>query len=114
MDIVSALVQFPATNVDVVLGDEGLPLAAVRDSWQDHLHARPFLGVGQCFAGHRRCLCRRFSDERISASPESPGLPIFAAEDIEKVKASWRHLLNEGAKTVYPSPREAICGTSNP
>ena len=32
----------------------------------------------------------------------SPGLPIFA-EEIEKVKASWRHLLNEGAKTVYPA-----------
>ena len=32
----------------------------------------------------------------------SPGLPIFA-EDMEKVKASWRRLLGDGAKTVYPA-----------
>jgi glyoxylase-like metal-dependent hydrolase (beta-lactamase superfamily II) len=32
----------------------------------------------------------------------SPGLPIFA-EDLEKVKQSWRLLLDLGAKTIYPA-----------
>jgi hydroxyacylglutathione hydrolase len=31
----------------------------------------------------------------------NPGLPILA-EDIEKVKESWRKLLELGATTVYP------------
>jgi hypothetical protein len=30
------------------------------------------------------------------------GLPIFA-EDFDKLKESWWMLLNQGAKTVYPS-----------
>jgi len=31
----------------------------------------------------------------------SPGLPIFA-EDSQKLKESWKLLLEQGAKTVYP------------
>ena len=30
-----------------------------------------------------------------------PGLPIFA-EDLELVKRSWRLLLDQGAKVIYP------------
>lgn len=32
----------------------------------------------------------------------SPGLPIFA-EDMQKVNESWRQLLDEGVKMVYPA-----------
>ena len=35
----------------------------------------------------------------------SPGLPIFA-EDLSKLKESWRLLLDQGAKTVYPAHGE--------
>jgi glyoxylase-like metal-dependent hydrolase (beta-lactamase superfamily II) len=35
----------------------------------------------------------------------SPGLPIFA-EDWDKVKESWKMLLDQGAKTVYPAHGE--------
>jgi len=31
----------------------------------------------------------------------NPGLPILA-EDLEKVKESWKQLLDLGARTVYP------------
>ena len=32
-----------------------------------------------------------------------PGLPIFA-EDLQKVKESWKLLLDMGAKMIYPAP----------
>ena len=32
----------------------------------------------------------------------TPGLPIFAV-DVEKVKESWRRLLDRGARYVYPA-----------
>jgi glyoxylase-like metal-dependent hydrolase (beta-lactamase superfamily II) len=32
----------------------------------------------------------------------SPGLPIFA-ENMQKVKESWKLLLDQGAKIVYPA-----------
>jgi hypothetical protein len=35
----------------------------------------------------------------------SPGLPIFA-EDLPKVRESWRSLLKEGAETIYPAHGE--------
>lgn len=31
-----------------------------------------------------------------------PGLPIFT-EDLQKVKESWKLLLDKGAKMVYPA-----------
>jgi hydroxyacylglutathione hydrolase len=37
----------------------------------------------------------------------SPGLPILA-EDMEGVKESWKLLLDEGAKTVYPGHGESF------
>ena len=35
----------------------------------------------------------------------SPGLPIFA-EDLEKLRKSWKLLLDQGAKTIYPAHGE--------
>ncbi len=32
----------------------------------------------------------------------SPGLPIFA-EDFHQVKKSWKLLLDQGIKTIYPA-----------
>jgi glyoxylase-like metal-dependent hydrolase (beta-lactamase superfamily II) len=32
----------------------------------------------------------------------SPGLPVFA-EDIDEVRESWKRLLEQGAKTIYPA-----------
>ena len=32
----------------------------------------------------------------------NPGMPIFA-EDMDLVKASWKKLLDLGAKTIYPA-----------
>jgi glyoxylase-like metal-dependent hydrolase (beta-lactamase superfamily II) len=35
----------------------------------------------------------------------SPGLPIFA-EDWQQLMESWKQLLDQGAKTIYPSHGE--------
>jgi glyoxylase-like metal-dependent hydrolase (beta-lactamase superfamily II) len=35
----------------------------------------------------------------------SPGLPIFA-EDLAQLMESWKKLLDQGAKTIYPSHGE--------
>ena len=32
----------------------------------------------------------------------SPGLPIFA-EDLQKVRESWKILIDQGAKMIYPA-----------
>jgi len=95
------LVHFPPANVDVVLGDEGLSLAEYGISGRI-LHTpghsagsvSVLLDTGDAFVG----------DLAMNEFPLrlGPGLPIFA-EDSQKVRESWRLLLNEGAKMVYPS-----------
>jgi len=95
------LVHFPATDVDVVLGNEGMSLAdygipgkIIYTPGHSMGSVSVLLNTGDAFVG----------DLAMNGFPlrPGPGLPIFA-EDIEKVKASWRHLLAEGARTVYPA-----------
>jgi glyoxylase-like metal-dependent hydrolase (beta-lactamase superfamily II) len=95
------LVHFPPASVDVVLGDKGLSLAEYGIPgriFHTPGHSLGSLSVlldtGDAFVG----------DLAMNEFPlrRSPGLPIFA-EDLQKVRESWRLLLNEGAKTVYAS-----------
>ena len=95
------LVHFPAADVDVVLGNEGMSLAGygipgkiIYTPGHSMGSVSVLLETGDAFVG----------DLAMNEFPLrlSPGLPIFA-EDMEKVKASWRRLLGEGAKTVYPA-----------
>ena len=95
------LVRFPATNVDVVLGDGelflgdyGIPGKIIYTPGHSMGSVSVLLETGDAFVG----------DLAMNAFPLrlSPGLPIFA-EDVQKVKESWRRLLDEGAKTVYPA-----------
>ena len=58
-------------------------------------------GISQRPVGDRGCLCGRLSDERIPMRIGA-GLPIFA-EDLQKIKQSWRFLLERGVATVYPA-----------
>jgi glyoxylase-like metal-dependent hydrolase (beta-lactamase superfamily II) len=106
MKLCLPLVHFPATNVDVVLGDEGLSLAVygipggiIYTPGHSMGSVSVLLETGDAFVG----------DLAMNKSPLrlSPGLPIFA-EDMEKVKESWRLLLTEGAKTVYPAHGKAF------
>jgi len=105
------LVHVPATNVDVVLGDEevslteyGIPGRIIPTPGHSMGSVSVLLETGDAFVG----------DLAMNGFPMSigPGLPIFA-EDLQKVKRSWQLLLEMGAKTVYPAhgkpfPADAI------
>jgi glyoxylase-like metal-dependent hydrolase (beta-lactamase superfamily II) len=101
MGVFLPLVKFPPTHVDVVLGDDGLSLAEhgipgriIYTPGHSMGSMSVLLETGDAFVG----------DLAMNEFPLrlSPGLPIFA-EDMQKVKESWRKLLGEGAKTVYPA-----------
>jgi len=101
MTLFLPLVRFPATNVDVVLGDGelflgdyGIPGKIIYTPGHSMGSVSVLLETGDAFVG----------DLAMNPFPLrlSPGLPIFA-EDVQKVKESWRRLLDEGAKTVYPA-----------
>ena len=106
------LVRFPAAKVDVVLGDGelsladyGIPGKIIYTPGHSMGSVTVLLDTGEAFVG----------DLAMNAFPLrlSPGLPIFA-EDLPKVKESWKLLLEQGAKTVYPAPRETVCGGRDP
>jgi glyoxylase-like metal-dependent hydrolase (beta-lactamase superfamily II) len=101
MTLCLPLVHFPAAKVDVVLGDGelslvdyGIPGRIIYTPGHSMGSVSVLLDSGDAFVG----------DLAVNGFPLrlSPGLPIFA-QDIEKVKTSWSHLLDEGAKTVYPA-----------
>ena len=95
------LVQVPAANVDVVLGDEelsladyGIPGTIIPTPGHSMGSVSVLLETGDAFVG----------DLAMNGFPLrlGPGLPIFA-EDMQKVKSSWQLLLERGAVTVYPA-----------
>ncbi len=95
------LIHIPASNVDIVLGDEGLDLKeygmpgrVIYTPGHSSGSVSVLLETGEVFVG----------DLAMNKFPLrlSPGLPIFA-EDFLKVKDSWKLLLDQGAKTIYPA-----------
>jgi hydroxyacylglutathione hydrolase len=95
------LVRIPTARVDLVLGDEPLPLAEYGipgkivptpgHSWGS---VSVVLETGDAFVG----------DLAMAEFPLrlNPGLPIFA-EDMRLVRQSWHSLLDAGIKTIYPA-----------
>jgi glyoxylase-like metal-dependent hydrolase (beta-lactamase superfamily II) len=101
MGVFLPLITFPPAKVDVVLGDDGLSLAdygipgkIIHTPGHSLGSVSVLLETGDAFVG----------DLAMNGLPLrlSPGLPIFA-EDLQKVKESWKLLLDQGAKTVYPA-----------
>lgn len=101
MAMVLPFVQVLAANADVVLGDEelsladyGIPARIIPTSGHSMGSVSVLLETGDAFVG----------DLAMNGFPLrlGPGLPIFA-EDMTKVKKSWRLLLDRGARTVYPA-----------
>jgi len=93
-------IKLPATKVDMVIGDDGLPLTdygvpgrVIYTPGHTLGSLSVLLDSGEAFVGDLAMnkLPLRFG----------PGLPIFA-EDIQKVKESWKYLLEKGARRVYP------------
>ncbi len=94
-------INISRTGVDVVLGDEGLSLVeygipgrVLYTPGHSKGSVSVLLDNGDAFVG----------DLAMNAFPLclAPRLPIFA-EDVERVKQSWRFLLEQGAKQVYPA-----------
>ena len=95
------LVHIPATDVDVVLGDEehslapyGIPGRVIYTPGHSRGSVSVLLETGDVFVG----------DLAMNKFPLrfSPGLPIFA-DDLRQVKQSWELLLSQGAETVHPA-----------
>jgi len=95
------LVHIPTATVDVVIGDDGFPLAEYGISGRviytpGHTSGSVsvLLDNGEAFVG----------DMAMNMLPMTlrPELPVFA-EDFERLKESWRLLMDQGAKTVYPA-----------
>ncbi len=95
------LARFPASDVDLVVGNEGMSLVGygipgkiIHTPGHSMGSLSVLLDSGDAFVG----------DLAMNGFPLRlrPGLPIFA-EDMDKVKDSWRRLLDDGAKTVYPA-----------
>ncbi len=95
------LVHIPATNVDIVLGDGDFPLTEygipgkiVYTPGHSIGSVSVLLETGDAFVG----------DLAMNGFPLrlNPGLPILA-ENMQKVRASWKVLLDQGAKTIYPA-----------
>jgi glyoxylase-like metal-dependent hydrolase (beta-lactamase superfamily II) len=101
MGVFLPLVHFPPAKVGVVLGDDGMSLAdfgipgrITYTPGHSMGSVSVLLEMGDAFVG----------DLAMNGLPLrlSPGLPIFA-EDMQKARESWKLLLDQGAKTVYPA-----------
>lgn len=95
-----ASVHIPATDVDVVLGDEALSLA------EYGIPGRVIYTPGHTFGSVSVLLQTGdalVGDLAMNGFPLrlGPGLPS-AAEDMQRVRESWKLLLEEGAETVFP------------
>ncbi len=97
----NVLPSIPAEKADIVLDeneyslfDFGIPGKVVYTPGHTQGSVSVLLETGEAFVG---CLAHNNLPFRFRA-----GLPIFA-EDIEKVKESWKSLIQQGAKTIYPA-----------
>lgn len=98
------LISIPSAKVDLLLGDEeyplhtyGIPGKILHTPGHTSGSVSVLLDTGEAFVG----------DLAMNRFPLrlSPGLPVFA-EDMGAVRASWKSLLGQGAKTVYPAHGE--------
>jgi glyoxylase-like metal-dependent hydrolase (beta-lactamase superfamily II) len=95
------LVHIPSTDVDIILGDEnfslvefGIPGKVIHTPGHSSGSVSVLLETGDAFVGD---LAMNGFPLRIG-----PGLPIFA-ENLQKVKESWKMLLDMGVKNIYPA-----------
>ncbi len=101
MKLFGPLIHFHPAQVDILLSDEifsleqyGISGKIIHTPGHTKGSVSILLDTGEAFVG----------DLAMDGFPLrfSPGLPILA-EDMEQVYRSWRRLLEEGAKMVYPA-----------
>jgi glyoxylase-like metal-dependent hydrolase (beta-lactamase superfamily II) len=94
-------IDIPAAKVDIVLEDRifslaeyGIPGRVLPTPGHIRGSVSVLLETGDAFVG----------DLAVNVRPLrlSPGPPLYA-EDVQRVRESWKFLLSEGAKTVYPA-----------
>jgi hydroxyacylglutathione hydrolase len=93
-------ISFPAITADILITDNEFPLydygidgKILHTPGHTQGSLSVLLDTGEAFVG---CLAHNGLPFRIN-----PGLPIYA-QDINKVKESWKLLINRGAKLVFP------------
>lgn len=101
MAIFMPLIHIPSTNVDIALGDTevsladfGIPGKIIHTPGHTMGSVSILLESGEAFVGD---LAMNLFPLRLT-----PGLPVLA-ENLQKVKESWKLLLGLGAKSVYPA-----------
>ncbi len=94
-------IDIPAVEVDIVLEDRafslaeyGIPGRILPTPGHSRGSVSVLLETGDAFVGNLAMNALPFHLR--------PGFPIFA-DDIEQLRESWKLLLSEGAKTVYPA-----------
>jgi len=94
-------IRIEPCRVDLVLGDDemsladfGVPGTVLHTPGHSQGSVSVLLDSGDCFVGD---LAMNGLPLRIG-----PGPPIFA-EDLNRVRQSWKSLLDRGAKTIYPA-----------
>lgn len=100
-NLVLPFVHIPRATVDLVIGDEGMSLSeygipgrVIHTPGHSPGSVSVLLDSGQAFVG----------DMAMNKFPLRYGanMPVFA-EDVAQLKESWRMLLNQGARTIYPA-----------
>jgi len=101
MRAMTPLMKFPASSVDIELGDEAFPLhpfgingRVLYTPGHTYGSMSVLLETGEAFVGD---LAMNGLPMRIG-----PGMPIFG-DGLDTIKASWRLLLDNGAKWIYPA-----------
>lgn len=101
LKLVLPFVHIPRATVDLVIGDEGMSLSdygiagrVMHTPGHSPGSVAVLLDSGEAFVG----------DMAMNKFPLRYGanLPVFA-EDFAQLKESWRKLLNQGARTIYPA-----------
>lgn len=101
MRITALFVKFPASSVDIALEDAEFPLhpfgvkgKVIYTPGHSSGSMSLLLDTGEAFIG----------DLAMGGFPTriGPGMPIFG-DDRNTIKASWKLLLNSGAKWIYPA-----------
>jgi hydroxyacylglutathione hydrolase len=94
-------IHIPRANVDVVIGDEGLSLSdygisgrVIHTPGHSPGSVAVLLDTGEAFVG----------DMAMNKFPLRYGanMPVFA-EDFAQLKESWRKLLSQEVRTIYPA-----------
>ena len=94
-DGIKTCVMIIATKLmQIALIEFGIPGKIIYTPGHTQGSVSVLLETGEAFVG---CLAHNNLPFRFR-----PGLPIFA-EDIEKVKESWKPIIQQGAKTIYPA-----------